>query len=63
MSELAPPFGSWAEIRGGGFYYETWKRVDGDWFLQDLRMQRTYQKMTFLVGLGRFLQKLGIKIF
>ncbi|KAI1501954.1 hypothetical protein F5X99DRAFT_380966 [Biscogniauxia marginata] len=61
---LAPPFGSWAEIRGGGFYYETWKRVDGDWFLKDLRMQRTYQKMTFLVALSLFLQqKLGIKFF
>jgi hypothetical protein len=33
------------EIRGGGFYYEAWKRVggeDGDWFIADLRMERTY---------------------
>ncbi|KAI1637013.1 hypothetical protein F4809DRAFT_650161 [Biscogniauxia mediterranea] len=60
---LAPPLGSWAELRGGGFYYETWKRVDGDWFLQHLRMQRTYQKTTFLVGLAIFLQrKLGITL-
>ncbi|KAI5926910.1 hypothetical protein F4810DRAFT_416782 [Camillea tinctor] len=61
---LLPPFGSWAELRGGGFYYETWKRVDGEWFLQDLRMQRSYQKVTFLMGLALFLHiKLGIKVF
>ncbi|KAI0601316.1 hypothetical protein F4775DRAFT_541434 [Biscogniauxia sp. FL1348] len=60
---LLPPLGSWAELRGGGFYYETWRRVDGDWFLQDLRMRRTYQKTSFLVGLAIFLQnRLGIKL-
>lgn len=60
---LTPPLGSWAEIRGGGFYYETWKWVDGDWFLKDLRMERTYQKMTFLVIFGMFVQKwLGISL-
>lgn len=44
--------GHWAEIRGGGFYYETWKLVDGQWYIKDLRMERTYQKMTFLVSLS-----------
>ncbi|CAJ2509580.1 Uu.00g146060.m01.CDS01 [Anthostomella pinea] len=60
---LAPPFGAWAEIRGGGYYYETWKMVDGDWFLSDLRMRRTYQKMTLLVQVAFFFQeKLGISM-
>lgn len=42
----------WAELRGGGYYNETWKLVDGQWYISDLRMVRTYQKMTFLVWLA-----------
>ncbi|KAM5353529.1 hypothetical protein ACJ41O_000179 [Fusarium nematophilum] len=48
---LSKALGAWGEIRGGGFYYETWKLVDGEWYIKDLRMQRTYQKETFLVWL------------
>ncbi|RSL95729.1 hypothetical protein CEP52_011903 [Fusarium oligoseptatum] len=44
--------GAWVEIRGGGFYHETWKLVDGEWYLQDLRLERTYQKETVLVKIG-----------
>ncbi|KAF5517173.1 hypothetical protein CGCA056_v011013 [Colletotrichum aenigma] len=44
--------GSWAGLRGGGFYYETWKLVDGEWYIQDLRMERTYQQATFLFKVG-----------
>jgi hypothetical protein len=49
---MAKGLGAWAEIRGGGFYYETWKLVDGQWLIQELRMERTYQKMTFLVWMS-----------
>lgn len=46
---ISKTLGAWAEIRGGGFYHETWKLVDGEWRIQELRMERTYQKMTTLV--------------
>ncbi|KAI1412525.1 hypothetical protein F5Y13DRAFT_190121 [Hypoxylon sp. FL1857] len=29
---------------GGGYYHETWKRKGDDWFLRDLKLQRTYFK-------------------
>lgn len=44
--------GSWAKIRGGGYYYETWRLVDGEWYIADLRMERRYQEATLLVRLG-----------
>lgn len=31
---------------GGGHYYETWVRRDGDWFCKELRMQRLYHRAT-----------------
>jgi hypothetical protein len=37
------------EIRGGGYYHETWQRKDGEWFLKTLDMYRTYQKVSFLM--------------
>ncbi|KAH9909900.1 hypothetical protein F4778DRAFT_789242 [Xylariomycetidae sp. FL2044] len=55
--------GSLAHITGGGFYYETWKLVDGEWYLRDLRMERTYQNMTLLVHIALFLQTwLGLSL-
>lgn len=36
------------EIRGGGYYHETWKMRNGDWFLNSLRLERTYQKTSLL---------------
>ncbi|KAI0880338.1 uncharacterized protein GGS22DRAFT_175385 [Annulohypoxylon maeteangense] len=27
---------------GGGYYHETWRRTGKDWFIQDLRFERTY---------------------
>lgn len=42
--------GRLAEIRGGGYYYETWKLVDGQWYIKDLKMERTYQNMSLLVN-------------
>ncbi|KAI1269241.1 hypothetical protein F5Y18DRAFT_374007 [Xylariaceae sp. FL1019] len=55
---MLPPLGSWMEIRGGGYYTETWKKVDGEWFLKDLIMRRTYQKQSFLVSVALFIQKI-----
>jgi hypothetical protein len=34
------------EIRGGGFYYETWKLKDGEWYLKSLDLKRTYTKIS-----------------
>ncbi|KAI1339738.1 hypothetical protein F5Y15DRAFT_381957 [Xylariaceae sp. FL0016] len=60
---MIPQLGAWAEIRGGGHYYETWRRVEGVWKLEALDMKRTYQKMTALVAVALFLQeKLGITL-
>ena len=36
------------EIRGGGYYQETRKMRNGDWFLNSLRLERTYQKTSLL---------------
>lgn len=30
---------------GGGFYYETWKKVGDDWFMADMEMQRAFWKI------------------
>lgn len=49
---MSKPLGAWGEIRGGGYYYTTWKLVDGEWYIKDLKMIRTYQKMTLLVKIG-----------
>ncbi|KAI8627687.1 hypothetical protein F5Y19DRAFT_440801 [Xylariaceae sp. FL1651] len=55
---LMPPLGLWVNIRGGGYYTETWKEVNGSWFLKDLVMQRTYQQESFLVTIVLALQNL-----
>lgn len=48
---VSKALGLWASIRGGGYYYETWRLVDGQWRIADLRMERTYQEMSMLVKL------------
>lgn len=35
------------EIRGGGYYHETWKLKGGEWYLQSLDLKRTYLKRTY----------------
>lgn len=30
---------------GGGYYYETWKRRGDDWFMETLRMERSFWKV------------------
>lgn len=55
---VSKALGSWAKIRGGGYYYETWRLVDGEWYIADLRMERTYQEETLLVRVGLALAKL-----
>ncbi|KAK1998375.1 hypothetical protein LX36DRAFT_576478 [Colletotrichum falcatum] len=32
-------------VTGGGHYYETWKRVDGDWFMASSSMKRLFHKV------------------
>ncbi|KAL4758913.1 uncharacterized protein BDW70DRAFT_169825 [Aspergillus foveolatus] len=41
--------GRWSGI-GGGYYFETWKRVDGEWFMASLRFERWYWKVTGVDG-------------
>jgi hypothetical protein len=43
------------EVRGGGYYYGTWRDVDGEWFIVDLRMERIYHRMTLLAQIGLFI--------
>lgn len=43
------------EVRGGGYYYETWRQKDSDWFLESLVLQRTYTKPSMLAWLGGLL--------
>lgn len=40
--------GGLVELRGGGFYHETWVERDGDWFLKSLELRRTYTKLSIL---------------
>jgi len=40
------------EVRGGGYYYETWRQKDDDWFLESLVLRRTYTKPSLLAWLG-----------
>lgn len=55
---ISKTWGSWMKIRGGGYYYETWRFVDGEWFIADLRMERRYQEETFLVRVGLAIAKM-----
>ncbi|KAK1965279.1 hypothetical protein LY78DRAFT_658497 [Colletotrichum sublineola] len=32
-------------VTGGGHYYETWKKVDGDWFIASSSMKRLFHKI------------------
>ncbi|KAJ0113809.1 hypothetical protein J7T55_010053 [Diaporthe amygdali] len=43
------------EVRGGGYYYETWRQKENDWFLESLVLRRTYTKPSFLAWLGALL--------
>jgi len=40
----------WVSLRGGGYYTEIWVKRDGDWWLKDLRMRRTYTRTSFLTA-------------
>jgi hypothetical protein len=52
------------EIRGGGFYYETWILKDGEWYLKSLRLERTYQQSSMLAKVIEFIQStFGVSFF
>lgn len=40
------------EVRAGGYYHETWKERDGDWFLESLILRRIYTKPSLLAWFG-----------
>jgi hypothetical protein len=44
-----------AEIRGGGYYYETWVRKDSLWWLADLVLTRTYTKVRCIASATSYL--------
>lgn len=53
------------EVRGGGYYYETWRQKDDGWFLASLVLRRTYTRPSLLAWLGGLLSwymrpKLGV---
>ncbi|KIW25619.1 uncharacterized protein PV07_08785 [Cladophialophora immunda] len=45
-------------IRGGGYYHETWRERDGDWFLKSLKLRRTYWHPSFGAKVLLTLQRL-----
>lgn len=49
--------GGLVEMRGGGYYYETWKTHNDDWFLASLRLERTYQKISLTAKVFMFLER------
>ncbi|KFY78693.1 hypothetical protein V499_02186 [Pseudogymnoascus sp. VKM F-103] len=49
--------GGLVEMRGGGYYYETWKMHGDDWFLASLRLERTYQKTSLTAKVFIFLER------
>jgi hypothetical protein len=49
--------GGLVEMRGGGYYYETWKMHGDDWFLASLRLERTYQKTSLIAKVFIFLER------
>ncbi|KAL8372323.1 hypothetical protein RB595_001898 [Gaeumannomyces hyphopodioides] len=54
----------WAcRMRGGGHYYEVWRKKGDEWFIADLRMQRTYQMMTSGYFVLFLLCNLGFPVF
>jgi hypothetical protein len=43
------------EVCGGGYYYETWRQKEQDWFLESLVLRRTYTRPSLLAWLGGLL--------
>lgn len=50
----------YAEMRGGGYYFETWVKTENDWFLKSLRLERTYIKYNFFARIGMLMQQIGL---
>jgi hypothetical protein len=52
------------QLRGGGYYHEVWRRVGDDWFLEDLYLERTYNKYSLgfrvLMVLGSIAKMVGL---
>ncbi|KAI5457073.1 hypothetical protein BGZ63DRAFT_395349 [Mariannaea sp. PMI_226] len=55
---IVPSLGNLVEIRGGGYYHVTWKEVNGEWFLEELRLERIFDRMTLLARIGVFVVNL-----
>ena len=58
---VIPSLSSWAEMKCGGFYYETWKLVDDDWRLKDLCMRFQYEQRSLLMKLMIFMARFAMK--
>ncbi|KAI1118102.1 hypothetical protein F5Y14DRAFT_297332 [Nemania sp. NC0429] len=48
----------YAQIRGGGYYHETWVKKGEDWFLKSLRLERTYTTYNLVASIGMMLQRI-----
>ncbi|KAK4109104.1 hypothetical protein N656DRAFT_771271 [Canariomyces notabilis] len=53
-----------AEMRGGGYYHEIWKRDGngGDWHLKSLRLERIYAKSSVLGRVFAFLLSIWLML-
>jgi hypothetical protein len=53
-----------AEMRGGGYYHEIWKRDgdEGDWYLKSLRLERIYVKASVLARVFALLQSIWLML-
>lgn len=52
---------------GGGYYHETWRRKGDDWFLESLRLERSYVAVSVLFAVISFLidvvEMFGVTVF
>ncbi|GAM83042.1 hypothetical protein ANO11243_010280 [Dothideomycetidae sp. 11243] len=48
------------EVSGGGYYYETWKLVDGQWYMKSLRLERTFSRNSVIASLFALLGRFGL---
>ncbi|KAL2848781.1 hypothetical protein BJX68DRAFT_276277 [Aspergillus pseudodeflectus] len=46
----SPGVTGWWKGTGGGHYHETWRRVEGEWLMESLKMFRGFWKVSQLEG-------------
>ncbi|KAI0142966.1 hypothetical protein GGR57DRAFT_372395 [Xylariaceae sp. FL1272] len=59
---VSKSMGQWVELRGGGYFYTTWKLRDGEWRCQDVTLKRHYQNMSPIVRFAVWLESWGLNV-